>query len=299
MGTPSMRSRSLLLICLAGALAGAGPGPSAPPAALAAPAPTSVLAVEDTMHTEVPEVLVKAPRVTLAEILDRVAAGEARRDSLVNDQSYLLTVRMVGHANDGKTPKLIEETVSRVYQRRPKQTRRIELRHWKAKPPKKSEPRADVNVEVDGDMSEDIANFAFQPSGRRNFKFRIAGREFLGDHVVYRLAFEPRSALDVYEPSGEVWVDTRDYVIIRQEISFRQSPVPMFLRGIDRMVVERQQVGGHWVLGRVLARIRLTIPFPQYGTSIDFAIQFTDYTLNTGLADSLFNSPASKKVSVQ
>lgn len=294
-----MRSRSLLLICVAGALAVAGPGPAAPPAALAGPAPSSVLAVEDTMRTEVPEVLVKAPRVTLAEILDRVAAGEARRDSLLNDQTYLLTVRTVGHADDGKTPKLIEETVSRVYQRRPKQTRAIELRHWKAKPPKKPGPRADVSVEADGDMSEDIANFAFQPSARRNFKYRIAGREFLGDHVVYRLAFEPRSALDVFEPSGEVWVDTRDYVIIRQEISFRQSPVPMILRGIDRMVVERQQVEGHWVLSRVLARIRLTIPIPQYGTSMDFALQFTDYTLNTGLPDSLFNSPASKKVKAQ
>ena len=294
-----MRSRSLLLTCLAGALAGAGPGVFAPPAVLAAPRPPSVLAVEDTMHTEVPEVLVNAPRVTLAEILDRVAAGEARRDSMLNDQSYLLTIRMVGHADDGKTPKLIEETVSRVYQRRPKQTRAIELRHWRAKPPKKSQPRADVSVEADGDMSEDIANFAFQPSARRNFKYRIAGREFLGDHVIYRIAFEPRSALDVYEPSGEVWVDTRDFVIIRQEITFRQSPVPMFLRGIERMVVERQQVEGYWVLSRVMARIRLTIPFPQYGTSMDFALQFSDYTLNTGLPDSLFNSPSSKKVKVQ
>lgn len=296
-----MRSPSLFLVLLAGALAVPGLGPVAPPAALAAPAPApaSVLAVEDTMHTEVPEVLVKAPRVTLAEILDRVAAGEERRDSLVNDQSYLLTIRMVGHADDGKTPKLIEETVVRVYQRRPNQRRAVELRHWRAKPPKKSQPRADVSVDTDDDMSEDIANFAFQPSARRNFKYRISGRQFFGDHVVYRIAFEPKSALDVYEPSGEVWVDTRDFVIIRQEISFRQSPVPMFLRGIDRMVVERQQVEGHWVLSRVLARIRLTIPFPQYGTSIDFALQFTDYTLNSGLADSLFNSASTKKVKLQ
>lgn len=294
-----MRSRSLLITCLAGALAGAGSGSFAPPGAFAAPARSSVFAVEDTMHTAVPEVLVNAPRVTLSEILDRVAAGEDRRDSLLNDQSYLLTIRMVGHADDGKTPKLIEETVSRVYQRRPKQTRAIELRHWRAKPPKKSQPRADVSVEADGDMREDIANFAFQPAARRNFKYRIAGREILGDHVIYRIAFEPRSALDVYEPSGEVWVDTRDYVIIRQEISFRQSPVPLFLRGIERMVVERQQVEGYWVLSRVMARIRLTIPFPQYGTSMDFALQFSDYTLNTGLPDSLFNSPSSKKVKVQ
>ena len=37
-----------------------------------------IFAREDTMHTEVPEVLVTAPRITLDEILDLVARGEAR-----------------------------------------------------------------------------------------------------------------------------------------------------------------------------------------------------------------------------
>lgn len=261
---------------------------TAPPALAAPRGP--VLAVEDTMRTEVPPVLVHAERVTLAEILDRVAAGEARRDSALRDQSYLLTVRTVGHAADGRTPRLVEEVVTRVYQRRPDQTRAVPLRHWRAKPPKERGARAEVRAEHGG-MDESIVNFAFQPKARRNFKYRIAGRRILGDHVVYRLAFEPRSPLDVTEPGGEVWVDTRDDVIVRQEISFRGSPVPLLLRGLDRMVVERQQVNGLWVLARVLARVRTTIPLPQYGTSFDLAIQFTDYTVNTGLPDSLFASP--------
>lgn len=251
-----------------------------------------VLAVEDTMRTEVPPVLVNARRVTLAELLDRVAAGEARRDSLLRDQSYQLTIRTVGHAADGKDPKLVEERVMRVYQRKPDQMRAVVLRHWQAKPPKEPGARAEVRVETGRGMQEDIVNFAFQPSARRNYRYRIAGRQILGDHVVYRLAFEPRSALDVAEPSGEVWVDTRDDVIVRQEITFRRSPVPMFLRGIDRMVVERRFVDGFWVLSRVIVRARTTIPIPQYGTSMDFSMQFTDYTVNTGLPDSLFAASA-------
>lgn len=243
------------------------------------------------MHTEVPEVLVSAPRVTLAEILDRVAAGEARRDSLLRDQSYLLTLRTVGHADDSKTPQLVEESVTRVYQRKPGQARTVELRHWYAKPPREKGMHASVTVSDDGGMGEDIVNFAFKPSARRDYKYRIVGRQVLGDHLIYRLAFEPRSALDVFAPSGEVWVDTRDFVIVRQELAFRQSPVPLFLRGLDRMVVERQQVNGFWVLGRVLARVRTTIPLPRFGTSLDLAIQFTDYRVNAGLPDSLF--PAS------
>lgn len=279
-----MRNLSALLLT---ALALATPAPAAG-AAPGAPDRRPVLAVEDTMRTEVPEVLVNARRVTLAEMLDRVAAGEARRDSLLRDQSYQLTIRTVGHAADGKGPKLVEETVSRVYLRKPDQSRTVRLREWKAKPPKEPGPRAEVRVEAGRAMREDIVDFAFQPSARRNYKYRIVGRQIVGDHVIYRIAFEPRSALDVAEPSGEVWVDTRDDVIVRQEIAFRRSPVPMFLRGIDRMVVERRQVGGFWVLARVLARVRTTIPIPQYGTSMDFSMQLTDHTINTGLPDSLF-----------
>lgn len=279
-----MRTLSAILLTATALAAPAPPAAGAGPANDAKP----VLAVEDTMRTEVPPVLVNARRVTLAELLDRVAAGEARRDSLLRDQSYQRTIRTVGHAADGKGPKLVEEIVARVYLRKPDRSRTVTLREWKAKPPKEPGPRAEVRVETGRAMREDIVDFAFQPSARRNYKYRIVGREILGDHVVYRIAFEPRSALDVAEPSGEVWVDTRDDVIVRQEITFRRSPVPMFLRGIDRMVVERQFVDGFWVLSRVIARVRTTVPIPQYGTSMDFSMAFTDYTVNTGLPDSLF-----------
>lgn len=290
-----MRQLSAIFLFIAASAAlAAGP----PPVSGAPFVPRrAALAVEDTLRTEVPEVLVNAPRVTLAEMLDRVAAGEARRDSLLRDQSYVLTIRTVGHAADGRTPQLVEEIVTRMYQRKPNQSRAVPLRHWRAKPPKRPGAKAEVRVESGDGMDEDIVNFAFQPSARRNYRYRIAGRQILGDHVVYRLAFEPRSPLDVTEPSGEVWVDTRDDVIVRQEITFRQSPVPLFLRGLDRMVVERQQVNGFWVLGRVLARVRTTIPLPQFGTSLDLAIQFTDYTVNTGLPDSLFATKAAAKPS--
>ena len=261
-----------------------------PPAAAAPGAPSAgpTLAKEDTMHTEVSEVLVRAPRVTLDEILDRVARGEAMRDSSLQDQSYLVTVRVVGHTGGSGAPQLIMENVSRVYQKRPGRSRTVPLRHWEKKPPKKKGDDLDVNVEFGDDMREDIVNFAFQPAARRQFKYRIEGRELLGDHLIYRIAFEPRSALELYEPSGEVWVDTRDFVIVRQEIEFRQSPVPVLLRGIRRMVVERMPVGDTWVLSRVLARFEMTVPLPQIGRSFDFGIQCSDYALNTGLPDSLF-----------
>jgi len=77
-------------------------------------------------------------------------------------------------------------------------------------------------------------------------------------------------------------------VIVRQEVRFKESPVPLFLKGIRRMTVERVKVGDLWVMSRLLARIEATLPLPKLGRAFDFGIQFTDYAINTGLPDSLF-----------
>lgn len=262
-------------------------GGLAPPA-LAQRGPT--VAIEDTMRTEVPEVLVRAPRVTLDEILDRVARGEARRESLMVDQSYIATVRVVRDVTGRKGPELLFETVSQIYKQRPDKARAVLLRHYEKPDPKRKDDDDDDDVDADfgPGMGEDIVTFAFQPAARRAYRYRIVGRELLGDHLIYRIAFEPRSALAVYEPSGEVWVDTRDFVIVRQEVRFKESPVPLFLKGIRRMTVERTKVGEYWVMSRLLARIEATLPLPKLGRAFDFGIQFSEYAINTGLPDSLF-----------
>jgi hypothetical protein len=273
------------------ALAIALPAAAAEPPRAPGHGPT--VAIEDTMRTEVPPVLVSAPRVTLDEILDRVARGEAHRDSLLNDETYLVTVRVVGHTGEGQKPQLLEEGVAQVWKRRPGQSRTIQLRHWQLHPAKEKGVKVTVQTGAQADMSEEIVNFAFQPSARRDFKFHIVGRQVLGDHLIYRIAFEPRSPLALDLPGGTVWVDTRDFVIVRQELSFEQSPIPLFVRGIRHVVIERERVDDVWVLSRLLARVDMTLPMPRYGRSFDIGIQFTQYALNKGLPDSLFVLPAS------
>ena len=246
---------------------------NAPPPATNAPGPT--VAVADTMHTAVPEVLVRAPHVTLAEILDRVARGEARRDSLLNDESFRAVIRLVANqAGPAKQPELESETVVRVYKKKDK------------------DGDQHVNVRFRSDMSEEIVNFAFRPEARRDYRYRIVGRDLAGNHLIYRIAFEPRSPLDPERPSGIVWVDTNDFVIVRQEVDFTRSPVPILVKGIHRMVIERTRIGSYWVLQRVMLRAELTIPVPKIGRSFDIGIAYDDYTINTGLPDSLFAGKA-------
>jgi hypothetical protein len=252
-----------------------------------APGAGPTLAVEDTLHTEVPEVLVRAPRVTLAEILDRVARGEARRESLITDLSFTASVAVLGNVKSSKhPPRLLEETVWRVFKKQPDRIRSIPLRRREYKPPKKE--HADVDVDFDPGMGEEIVNFAFHPEERRNYRYQIVGRDLVAGHLIYRMSFESRSDLDPLSPGGLVWIDTNDFVILREEVRFRRSPIPLLLKAIDRMVVERQNADGHWVLSRVLLRGELTMPMPTVGQSFDLAIQYRDYQINSGLPDSLF-----------
>ncbi len=267
-------------LALLGIVLAAAPGSSA------ATGPGPTVAVEDTMHTEIPEILIRAPRVTLNEILDRVARGEARRDSLIQDQTFRSTLRMLSNTADARKPAQLEsETVVRVYKKRPGRVRTVPLREWKRKPDKDDDG---VNVNFRSDMSEEIVNFAFRPDARRDYKYRIVARDLAGDHLIYRIAFEPRSALDPTKPSGLVWVNTNEFVIVRQEVNFDHSPVPLILKGINRMVIERTREGPHWVLNRVLLRAEATVPLPRLGRSFDLAMQFDEYAINSGLPDSLF-----------
>jgi hypothetical protein len=256
--------------------------------AVAAPSTGPTLAVEDTMHTEVAPVLVRAPRVTLAEILDRVARGEARRDSLMRDQSFLLTMRLLsGTAETARPPLLLQETVARVYKRKhPDESRTQLLRSYQAK--SKKPGKVTFNVSVGPNMNEDIVNFAFQPEARRDFRYRILGRDVAGNHLIYRIGFEPRSLLDPSMPRGTVWIDTNDFVIVRQEVGFDRSPAPPLIKNIDRMVIERENLDGYWVLRRVLMRAESSVPLPHLGRSFDMSLQFDQYAINTGLPDSLF-----------
>lgn len=256
-----------------------------PAAAQGTAAPgTPTLAREDTLSTSVSEVLVRAPRVTLSEILDRVARGEAHRDSLLKDTSFRLTIRMLRNTGGKGTPTLMREAVYQVYRKRPDKVRTVLLRDYREKPQKGD----DLDIDVGSDFGEDIVNFAFRPEARRDFNYRIVGRDIIGGHLVYRIAFQPRSVINPSMPSGLVWIDTNEFVIVRQEVTFERSPVPAILKGIPRMVVERQRVGDMWMLSRVLLRAELTFPIPRVGRSFDFGILFDDYQVNRGLPDSLF-----------
>ena len=77
---------------------------------------------------------------------------------------------------------------------------------------------------------------------------------------------------------------------MRQEVRFDRSPAPLFLKNVDRMVIERQQADGFWVLRRVLLRAATTLPLPVVGRGFDMSLMFGDYAINHGIPDSVFET---------
>jgi hypothetical protein len=259
-----------------------------------AQASTPTLAVEDTMHVDLPPVAVHAPRVTIDEILDRVAKGEARRDSLMRDQTYTM-VAFLTYVDTTKSPPVRKrqwESSARVYKKHPDKVREVVYRT-------KSEFKAEdtFDVSASSGMREQIVSFAFEPRSRAKYKFTIQDRLFVGGHLVYVLAFEPKSKLDPL-PAGRVWVDTNEFVIGREEFWYRdRSPSPMFFKSIDSCVLERTKVDGKWwVLSRLLARVELTSMTRFMGRLgkqklppiVDLTVVQQDWAVNRGIDDAVF-----------
>jgi len=274
-------------------------GFAAPPAAPVPGAP--VLAAEDTLRSGpylLPEQLVLAPRVTLDEILRRVADGEARRDSLMRDQVFTRLTLVTYLDEAGGRPRRKVETATRVYRRQPDHLREVPLRR---RTDKGDDDEGNVRVSTSTSMGEEFVAFAFEPRARADYRFRIVDRRLVGGHVVYVVEFGPRSLVDPL-PSGRAWIDTNDFVIVREEFWYRdRSPAPLFLRSIDNCVIERTRVDGRWwVVTRVVGRARLTSTLRLLGKLgreslppvMDFSVRFDDYRINQGIPDSVFTTGA-------
>jgi hypothetical protein len=252
------------------------------------------LAVEDTFAmptTTLPEFLVEAPRVTLDEILKRVAAGEARRDSLMRDQTYTLLFRIVYRSDDpadSADTRIEREYASRVFKKKPDLVYEIPIR---------SEGDEDFEIRASNSMGEQVVSFAFEAKARAKYNFEISERSFVGGHVIYKISFEPKSSFDAL-PAGIVWVDTNEFVIVREEFWYRdQSPVPLLFKSIENCVVERSRVDGQWwVMTRFLARLETTsmlrllgrVAGKKLSPTIDLVLEKIDWEVNSDLPDSLF-----------
>lgn len=293
------RRRSCFLPRLSGLLLGllvAGP-------AFARQGGRPVLATEDSLRqfTLPDTVLVRSPRVPLLDIIRKAQEGEKHKFDGVNTMAYTRVVKVLIEYGSPKPRTEVEEEVTRVYYQAPDRWREVQLRKNEFVIEKdgtrhpKDEDKGGVNVEVGeeeesgaGDGGRTLSRLPDYLERLDRYDFQILHRSLRPDQVVYEIGFQPKSDFEIL-PNGRMWILTRGYQIVREELHFQRLPMPGILKSVDLVTREWQEVDGRWVEKRITARAEMGLPkifrAPQ---AFEIGVMFDDYVFNPTLDPALF-----------
>lgn len=253
----------------------AGPPLQKPPAPTAARRSDFLLASEDTVDipvTELPTLEITTTRLGIAEIVDRCIREEEARSRRIRSHEATLEVKTTLEITDKKgfvERKIVQEDIFRTKtepDRKPVSTlishQEYELVGEERKP-REQKPEGDdeggVKISID-----EVNGLPFYLADRNDYRFTIRGREIVGDRVVYEVGLEPRSDFEV-APKGRIWIDTSNFVILREEFDFEDRvPMPIFVKSLGPVIRERSQVGSTWVTSRLLVRCDLKMGWLKF-----------------------------------
>ena len=265
-----------------------------------------ILATEDSLRQfSLPEtILVRSPRVPLLDIIRKAQEGEKHKFDGVNSMAYTRVVKVLVEFTTAKPRTEVEENVTRVYYQAPGRWREVELRQNEfvieadgSRHPKdeKAKGGGTINVEVDDGEDENprdggrtLSQLPDYLERLDRYDFQILHRSLRPDQVVYEIGFQPKSDFEIL-PDGRMWILTRGYQIVREELHFKQLPMPGILKSVDLVTREWQEVDGRWVEKRITARAELGLPkLFRAPSAIEASVTFQDYLFNPVLDPALF-----------
>ena len=239
---------------------------------------------------------IEASRVSLKEIIRRCIEAEKTKYDDVEDIQFTVNSRAViyyGDAADSSTKRTVHEGVSRIYRKQPDRFRAVSLgqreytvKDGKVDPEDDSDDRAGIRAST----REELTDLPFFFEDLSDYNFDIRERVDLDDRVLYRIGFEPRSEFDPL-PSGEFWLDTTDFQVVHVDMSWTENlPMPMILKDIDHVSIEKKKIHGVWVYDRISARVHLRkVPLLPLPRVMELVVRFQDYMVNQGLGDDVFD----------
>lgn len=276
------------------------------PAAVRA-ADRPVLATEDSLRqfTLPDTVFVRSPRVPLLDIIRKAQEGEKHKFDGVNTMAYTRVVKILVEFSSPKPRTEVEEEVTRVYYQAPDRWREVQLRKNEfviekdgSRHPKDEKKKGAMNVEVgegDGDDDADgsgggrsLSQLPDYLERLDRYDFNILHRSLRPDQVVYEVGFQPKSDFEML-PDGRMWILTRGYQIVREELHFKKLPLPGILKSMDLVTREWQEVEGRWVEKRITARAELGLPkLLRAPSALEASVSYDDYVFNPVLDPALF-----------
>ena len=260
-----------------------------------------VLATEDSIRQyELPEpIRVHATRVPLLDIIRRAQQGELHKYDGLSTLTFTRIVKVTIEFGKPKARTETEETVSRVYFRAPDRWKEAEVRRTETviepdgsrRPKDKEKDKDGVQVEVNDDDEDTARSLVRLPDYLErldHYNFEILHRSVQPEQVVYEVGFRPKSEFDML-PEGRMWILTRGYQIVREELHFAHLPMPGILKGVDLITREWQEVDGRWLLKRISARATLGLPgILRAPKSIEAVVVYGQYVVNPTLDPALF-----------
>ncbi len=276
-----------------------------PAGALAQPAPPDSAGAPSTTRSardrysiwsqsisETEPIVVEGKEFTVRDVVRRATAGESSKLAGHRDLTYHYTIRVV---LEWPEKRRVETSVYRAYQDSTGYSRRLFL-EAKAEQFKKSGDAWTLDEEKDPEQPdfrvEDLetsyfTRLPFYLDEDDQFDFKLIDRVLENDRVVFHIAFRPKSDFSPL-PSGEVYIDSRNFQVVHEVYEFRQNPMPLFLKGIKRASRQWTQLPtGEWVRKRIALDIELhSMPFAPKQVLV--TAYFHDFVFDTGYDERLF-----------
>lgn len=238
----------------------------------------------------------QADRMTLREIIDRSVEGEKGKLAGHRDMTYTLTLRSI---LSWKKKREIHDEIIRIYEDDKGTEKRIRLLEkvekqkleddrWVQSEEDENEGR--VTVEADrAERGENLSHVPFFLRNQEDYEFTLLERNLENDHVIFKIAFKPRSTFKPL-PSGTVYVDTDAFRVIHEEFHFDQNPVPLLLKDVERISRHWTRLPeGEWVVSRMSAVFTLQGSWmgvlPE---RVEVGITFSDYAFDRGYDPRVF-----------
>jgi hypothetical protein len=260
-----MRLIPLLILLLAAATAAAQDPPTA---------------YEDTL-------VVSTGRVTVEEVIRAIGEKmEAERYRIENYEYTTLETMVLYYDEDGPRGTYeTEQRATRLHYDRQEGGQYVEL--WERT--QKFEDGALVEEETKEPMESEWVDFGesaresmpFAPGGSGKYSYRILDRRNVGNNLIYKIRFEPKSRFDAL-PSGTVWVDYSNWVIRKVEAEMTGAvPYPMFLKSMPVIRMSQERFGDYWFMTDFYVVINLRkvplLPIPIQG---EIHVQLQDVVIN-------------------
>jgi hypothetical protein len=232
--------------------------------------------------------------MTLAEIIERCTEGERTKLAGHRDMTYTANTRAVIF---WKSKKQVHDSVSLIYEDESDSRRIVELArketYYHLHPdgtwanddddPDAKDTDREITVNVSEEETGGLTALPFFLEEQSEFTFHLLERRLEGDHVIFKISFDPRSPFKPL-PSGTVYVDTEEFRIIHEEFTFKTNPFPLFVKDIRRVSRHWQKLpSGEWVAERLLVEVRLRgMGLRAIPERIEISILMTDYVFDTG-----------------